>query len=135
MPFGIPEERLPSKEALGIRVPLYGFDRWRTLFTNRQLMALGTFVSVIRRARAAIRTSDYPAEWSEALVGYLAIALDRLADRSSSLCRPDPTPTQSGVINTFSRFALPMNWDFIEGVTIASFSGGFPGAVEWVARR
>jgi putative DNA methylase len=134
VPFGIPEERLPSKEALGIRVPLYGFDRWRTLFTNRQLTALGTFVAVIRQARAAIRTSGYPPEWSEALVGYLAIAMDRLADRSSSLCRPDPTPTQSGVINTFSRFALPMNWDFIEGVTIASFSGGFPGAVEWVAK-
>lgn len=27
-----------------------------------------------------------------------------------------------------------MTWDFIEAVTIASFSGGFQGAVEWVAK-
>ena len=54
----------------------------------------------------------YPIEWTDALEGYLAMGLDRLADRASTLCRPDPTPTQSGVINTFSRFALPITWDF-----------------------
>ena len=40
IPFGLPEEPLPSKEALGFRVPLYGLDTWRKLFTNRQLLAL-----------------------------------------------------------------------------------------------
>ena len=44
IPFGIPNEPLPSKEALGFRVPLYGFDQWKKLFTSRQLLALGTFV-------------------------------------------------------------------------------------------
>ena len=44
IPFGLPEEPLPSKEALGFRVPLYGFDQWKKLFTPRQLLALGTFV-------------------------------------------------------------------------------------------
>ena len=43
IPFGLPEEPLASKEALGFRVPLYGFDTWRKLFTNRQLLALGQF--------------------------------------------------------------------------------------------
>jgi len=35
VPFGLPDEPLPSKEALGFRVPLYGFDRWVKLFTPR----------------------------------------------------------------------------------------------------
>ena len=48
IPFGLPEEPLPSKEALGFRVPLYGFDTWRKLFTNRQLLALGEFVLAVR---------------------------------------------------------------------------------------
>ena len=78
-----------------------------------------------------MRAEGYSAPWIEAVQGYLALAIDRLADRGSTLCRPDPTPTQSGVINTFNRFALPMNWDFIESVTIESSSGGFQGAVEW----
>jgi putative DNA methylase len=134
VPFGLPQEPLPSKEALGFRVPLYGFDQWHKLFTPRQLVALGTFVNCTRAMHEAMRAERYRPDWIEALFGHLAIAVDRLADRSSTLCRPDPTPTQSGVINTFSRFALPITWDFIEGVTTASSSGGFSGAVEWVAK-
>ena len=30
IPFGLPDEPLPSKEALGFRIPLYGFDAWRS---------------------------------------------------------------------------------------------------------
>jgi putative DNA methylase len=134
VPFGLPQELLPSKEALGFRVPLYGFGQWHKLFTPRQLLALGTFVKHTRAARKAMRGAGYPLEWIEAVQGFLALAVDRLADRSSTLCRPDPTPTQSGVINTFSRFALPMTWDFIEAVTTEDFSGGFLGATEWVAK-
>jgi adenine-specific DNA methylase len=134
VPNGVPNEPLPPKEALGFRVPLYGLDRWDRLFLDRQLVALGTFVRHARESHAAMRAEGYPDEWIEAIHGYLALAIDRLADQSSSLCQPDPTPTQSGVIHTFYRFALPMNWDFIEGVTIESSSGGFQGAVEWVAK-
>lgn len=134
IPFGLPTEPLPSKEALGFRVPLYGFDQWYKLFTPRQLLALGTFVKHTRVTRDVMRNEGYSAEWVEAMGAYLALAVDRTIDRSSSLCRPDPTPTQSGVINTFSRFALPITWDFIEAATIASFSGGFIGSVEWVSK-
>jgi putative DNA methylase len=134
VPFGLPQEPLPSKEALGFRMPLYGFDQWNKLFAPRQLLALGTFVKHTRYACATMQDADYSPEWIEAVQGCLALAVDRLADRSSTLCRPDPTPTQSGVINTFSRFALPMTWDFIEAVTIEDFSGGFHGAIEWIAK-
>jgi adenine-specific DNA methylase len=113
IPFGLPEEPLPSKEALGFRVPLYGFDRWSKLFTPRQLLALGTFVKHARSSRAAMGAEGYPADWIEATQAYLAAGFDRLLDRSSTLCQPDPTPAQSGVLHTFHRFALPMVWDFI----------------------
>ncbi|MBN1317033.1 MAG: DUF1156 domain-containing protein [Anaerolineales bacterium] len=137
IPYGLPTEPLPGKErhrAVGSQLPDYGFKTWADLFTSRQLLALITFVKWILAAQDEMRRVGYTNEWVEALQGYLALALDRLADRSSTLCRPDPTPTQSGVINTFSRFALPMTWDFIEGVTIEGFSGGFIGTLEWVAK-
>lgn len=134
VPFGLPNEPLPGKEALGFRVPLYGFDRWAKLFTPRQLVALGTFIRCTRAATDEMRKCDYPTDWIEAVQAYLAMGLDRLADRSSALCQPDPTPAQSGVLHTFHRFALPMNWDFIEGVTVESFSGGYLGSLEWVAK-
>src|SRR5205823_5627521 len=73
-------------------------------------------------------------EWIEGITAFLACVVDRLADYQSTLCVPDPSPTQSGVCHTFTRFAFPANWDFIEGVTVADYSGGYPGAVEWVAK-
>jgi len=134
IPFGLPDEPLPSKDVPGVRVPLYGFERWSELFTPRQLLALGTFVKHVRAVRSEMDAAGYPSIWVQAICGYLALAVDRLADRSSMLCRPDPTPTQSGVINTFSSFTLQMKWDFIEGVTISESSGGFEGSAEWIAR-
>ena len=47
IPFGLPDEPTPKAGVGASRafsVDGYGFDRWRTLFTNRQLLALGTFV-------------------------------------------------------------------------------------------
>jgi putative DNA methylase len=134
IPFGAPDEPLPSKDVPGVRLPLYGFDRWSDLFTDRQLLALGTFVAHVRAVRDEMQQLNYPTEWIEAVVSYLALALDRLADRCSTLCQPDPSPTQSGIGHTFWRFALPMNWDFIEGVTINNSSGGFEACAEWIAR-
>ncbi len=107
IPFGLPDEPIAGKDALGIRVPLYGLDRWRKLFTPRQLFSMGTFVKHTRAAREVIETLGHPPEWTEAIIAYLALALDRLADRCSSLCQPDPSPTQSGVMHTFSKFAFP----------------------------
>jgi putative DNA methylase len=137
IPFGLPTEPTPkggSGASRAFSVDGYGIDQWYKLFTPRQLFALGTFCRSIREARRAMDTSGYPQAWIEALQAYLAIALDRVADRSSSLCRPDPTPTQSGIINTFSRFALPMTWDYIESVPVETSSGGLPGAVEWIGK-
>jgi len=138
VPFGLPTEPTPKGGGSGVSrafsVDGYGFDQWHKLFTSRQLLALSIFVRWVRQTRQVLDQGTYPTRWTEAIQGYLALTVDRVVDRSSTLCRPDPSPTQSGVINTFSRFALPMTWDFIEGVTTESFSGGFLGAVEWVAK-
>ena len=43
-------------------------------------------------------------------------------------------PTRETIGHTFARFALPMTWDFAESVAINDASGGYPGALDWVAR-
>ena len=65
---------------------------------------------------------------------YLGFGVDKLADRHSSLTRWDPTPTASGIINTFSRQALPMTWDYAEGNPFSEASGNFDGGVGWIAK-
>ncbi len=131
IPFGLPEEPLPSKEALGFRVPLYGLKQWLNLFTPRQLLALGTFIKYTRSVRELMLRQGYPMEWVEAVNAYLALAIDRLADRGSTLCTW--TVGWDQIRNTFTRFALPITWDFAESVVSADSSGGYPGAIEWIA--
>ena len=130
IPFGLPEEPLPGKEALGFRIPLYGFDKWYKLFTPRQLLALGTFIKHTRIVHEVMYKQGYSSEWVEATSAYLAIANDRLADYSSAVC----SWYNSGekMRNTFGRFALPIIWDFTEVFPGSETSGGYLGAINWI---
>jgi len=129
VPFGLPTEPLPTKEALGFRVPLYGFDQWYKLFTPRQLVALGTFVKHTRAAREAMRAEGYPPEWVEAVSGYLALLTDKVADRGSTLCIWISTNAEKPA-GSFGRFALPITWDFVEVVPWTETAGGVPGTLQ-----
>ncbi len=130
IPFGLPEEPLPGKEALGFRIPLYGFDQWSKLFTDRQLLALGTFLREIRGC--ADEMNGVPEEWREAIIACLTPSLGRLADRGSALATW--TNDRDTIRSTFARFALPVVWDFAESCPLADTTGGFIQAVEWIAR-
>ncbi len=133
IPFGLPAERLPGKEALGFRIPLYGLDQWAKLFTDRQLLALGSVLREIRRCAAgADGMGDLPTQWREAVVASIAVCLDRLVDYSSTVCSWHNSRENLG--HTFARFALPIVWDFAEVNPLSGASGNFLGALEWVAR-
>ena len=129
IPFGVPDEPTPSAQNLGMRVPRYGFDTWRTLFTNRQLLALGTFVQEIRRLSETM--AAWPVAWREAVVMSLASTISRLADRGSTLATWTAGAEQVG--HVFTRFALPMVWDFAESSPLTDTTGGFIQAVDWTA--
>jgi len=131
IPFGLPEEPLPSKEALGFRVPLYGFEQWRKLFTPRQLLSLGTFVKWTREAKNAIETGHYLEDWPEAISVYLALNTDKLVDRSSMQCIWICTNAEKAS-GSFGRFALPMTWDHAEIMPWSESAGGFSGNLEHV---
>ena len=132
IPYGLPTEPMPGKEALGFRVPLYGFDQWGKLFTSRQLFALGTFTCALRSLKSAQMDNKLDENWIEGVQASLCCALDRLADSSSSIAH-----WQNGGefnVNTFQRFAFPMNWDFSEISPISPTTGNFSGAIDWVSR-
>jgi len=127
---------------------IYGLKEWRQLFTPRQLLALSTFSDLVQEARDRVSRDALAAGLPDAGRGlndrgtaygdevgmYLAFAIDKVADRGSSLGRWDPTPTQSGIINTFSRQALPMTWNFAEANPLGDASGNHRGAVDLVSK-
>ncbi len=132
VPFGVPDEPTPSENALGMRVPLYGFDKWRKLFTPRQLVALGRFVAATRAARDEMAQQQVPAEWIEGVGAYLALVIDKVADYNSTVCVWHLSRELIG--HTFTRFALPITWDFSEIPATNDTGGAYSAQLDWSSR-
>ena len=116
----------------------YGFFTWADLFTDRQLVALTTFSDLVAEARdrvqrdavaAGMRDTGVPLRdggtgataYAEAVGVYLSMAVSKLSDAQSSLCRWKVSMTQS--IGTFGRQALPMVWDYSEANVLGGMAG------------
>ena len=133
IPFGRPDEPTPKAGVGASRafsVDGYGFDAWRTLFTNRQLLALGMFVQETRRLDETM--AAWPAAWREAVSVYSACAVSKFVDYSSATCSWHNSGEK--LRNTFARFALPMVWDYCEVSPLSDTTGGFVASVEWLSR-
>jgi adenine-specific DNA methylase/very-short-patch-repair endonuclease len=70
--------------------------------------------------------------YAEAVGVYLGLGVDRLADRSSTICGWDIGFTK--IRNTFGRQALPMTWDYAEGNPFSDSTGNFGALLEWVEK-
>jgi adenine-specific DNA methylase len=133
VPFGVPDEATPKcgpGASRAFSVDKYGFDKWSTLFTKRQLGTIGVFSLATRNASAELQKT-YPEPWWLALSSLLCIGLDKLAERSTNLCRLDVG--RETLQSTFARFALPILWDFCEGNAFSDTTGNYLNANEWVA--
>ena len=130
-----------------MNVVRYGMDEWAKLFTDRQLLALTTFsdllVDVRRKIEAdaanlpddATRLRDGGAErtaYADAIVTYLAFAIDKCADYWSSICTWN-SPGEK-MRNTFGRQAIPMAWDFAECNPFSSSTGNWMAMVTWTSK-
>src|SRR5258708_15363291 len=126
----------------------YGLDNFSKLFTLRQLVALTTFSNLVQEAREKVladaQQARFPVDgislndvgtganaYADAVATYLTIAVDRLADRNSTICSWDVS--RDSTRNTFARQAIPMTWDFAEANPFSDSTGNFQGAVDWVA--
>ena len=131
IPFGLPEEQTPkagSGASRAFSVDGYGFDTWRKLFTNRQLLALGEFTLALRSLTREL--ADWPEEWSEAITAMCLPIISRMADRGSTLATWTNNPEK--IRSTFARFALPITWDFSEFAPLSDTTGGFTQSIDWV---
>ena len=138
-----PQGNVPSRLTGGTCVP-YGLKEWADLFTPRQLVALTTFSDLVQEAIARCHSDarnagmeDDPRgleeggtgakAYAEAVGVYLTFAIDKVADRNSSLC--SWATLREHARNTFGKQAIPMTWDFAENNPFSDSSGNFEGGI------
>ncbi|NLY01308.1 MAG: DUF1156 domain-containing protein, partial [Rhodopirellula sp.] len=124
--------------------PLYGLKTYGDLFTPRQLVALNTFSDLVAEARERVRRDALAAgladdkiplreagtgatAYAEAVSVYLTLAVDKIADRNSTVCAW--ASLREHARNTFGRQAIPMVWDFAESNPLSNSSGNFEGGI------
>lgn len=132
-PNDAPEAELPAN-ARWFSPPFYGMRRYGDLFTNRQLMAMTIFTDLVHTAQKRVMDDSAEPGYADAVATYLAFAVDRLADYSSSLATWMPDPKNEGMRNTFSRQAIPMTWDFAEANIFSEASGNIQNHILGIAR-
>lgn len=104
---------------------IYGFNRWSSIFTPRQLLTLMTFAKYVRSATLALQASGIEAEYAKAIGTYLGLTVSSFVNGYTSLCRWIPQNQQMGA--TYARQSLPMVWDFAEIVPMGGGSGNIVG--------
>ena len=122
----------------------YGFRTFGDYFTPRQLVALTTFSDLVQETRERAKRDAFVAgladdgktlrdggmgatSYADAVAVYLALAVDKVADRNSSLCAW--ASLREHARNTFGRQAVPMVWDFAESNPLSESSGNFDGGI------
>jgi len=108
----VPDEPLIRTGGNQMAVLHYGMYKFGDLFNSRQKLALITFVEKVRLAYKKMIEEGYDKEYAKAVVSYLGLGVNRLADKNSSLCRLIPQTEAIGF--TYGRQALAMLWDYIE---------------------
>ncbi|GMG85242.1 DUF1156 domain-containing protein [Paralimibaculum aggregatum] len=144
-------EQLQPENPRWFSPPAYGMKTFGDLFTDRQLVALNTFIDLLQELRNAVRndalaqgmSSEHTflrdsgkgaTAYAEAISTYMTFAINRSADRGSTICTWDSSPKMEALRNTFGRQAIPMTWDFAEGNPFSSASGNFLNNVDWVQK-
>jgi adenine-specific DNA methylase len=141
----LPDETIPVMSGT-FNAPLYGLDRWSKLFNPRQQLALVVFLQKVRGSYEEIeaecrelveRTEGKaaaldPEELAKAVAGYLAIVLNRLADKNATLVVWHNTGEK--IEHVFGRQALPMTWDYVELNVFSGVNGDWTSNRDWVLR-
>ena len=112
--------------------PLYGLKDYYQLFTNRQLTALTTLSELISVVRSHIIADGGTEEYARAVCSYLSFAVDRIANRMSTLCAWNRIGEK--IDQTFTRQAIPMMWEFAETNPFSDFTGSWNSSLEWIPK-
>lgn len=137
-PYWEPQEEMNENDPNIVSGRGYGIKKWAELFTPRQLMAMATFSDLIMDVgndvlgdalKAGLQDTE-ATDYSKVVCTFLGLALGRCVDFNNRICRWESIRQE--IKNLFSRQAIPMIWDFVEGNPLFAPRSGFDVCVNRV---
>ncbi len=125
----VPDEELDWNCLKQRDVMRYGMVKWSDLFNFRQKLALITFTEKVRLAYRKMIEEGYDEEYAKAVVGYLGISINNLAEKNNNVSRW--ANTKETIAGSFSRQALPMIWDYFESNVFSGSTGDWLSSIEY----
>lgn len=128
-PITIPDEPIEANPR-SMDIQNYGFEFYRELFLERQLLANLTFAKFVSIAYQEMLKNGYTNDFAKAITSYLGLWVDRIVDYGSGQCMWK----SSGefVASGFSQQSVAMVWDFAEVNPVGNASGNATSALEWI---
>jgi len=132
----VPNEPTPEGSGSGAErafsVYRYGMKTWGSLFNARQKLSLITFTDKVREAYKKMIAEGVEREYAKAIVTFLSLAIDRLADKNANVVVWDNSRDMPS--HVFGRQALPMIWDYAETNIFSGSTGDWLSAKNWITR-
>ncbi len=114
------------------RLPMYGMNDWGKIFMPRQALMIGVLLELVRLSEKNIER-ELGKDFGIAVQTCLALGVDKLADKSTSLCRwKSSAEYMAG--NTFSRQALSMVFDYCEANVFGEVTGDISSEYLWIEK-
>ncbi|MCD6411648.1 MAG: DUF1156 domain-containing protein [Thermoplasmata archaeon] len=126
----VPDEELDWNCLKQRDVMRYGMTKWSDLFNSRQKLALITFTEKVRLAYRKMIEGGYDEEYAKAVVSYLGLTLNRLADKNATLVVYNVVGEK--IEHVFGRQALPMAWDYVELNVLSGGNGDWKAHHDWI---
>lgn len=98
----------------------YGINKWRDLYSPRQLLTHYKYLEVYQEKKEEIR-DEYPDAEADVILTFLAIAADKTADYNNWLTSWDASIPK--IRNTFDRHDFGFKWSFAENNLVAEGLG------------
>jgi len=108
----------------------WGVEKWRDLFSSRQLLAMQTLVEKLNEIKMELNPVNN--HYNKALMTYLGIWVDRLTIVNTSYGRWNVSGEK--IEHPFSRQAIPFIFDFPESNLFSNSTGSARNQLSWVVR-
>lgn len=118
---------LPKNDSQNLKIPLWGYETWASMFSNRQINFLS---SLITNYSKVIINSE--SDYNKVVLTYLALFISRLTVANTTFGRW--SDLRETVVALFSKQAIPMIFDYPESNPFCTSSGSAYNQIDWIIR-